>query len=94
LWGSLNLWNGRRTSIFGIRGLSGYDRLGYLAGHRDMNITKRYAHPQEQTIRSALDRAQAEGDRHSFGSVVSRRADLLGKDQKIKSLFQLLDGYR
>lgn len=34
--------------------------LAYLAGHRDMNITKRYVHPQEQTIRSAMDRAQEE----------------------------------
>ena len=32
--------------------------LEYLAGHRDMNITKRYVHPQEQTIRAAMDRAQ------------------------------------
>jgi integrase len=34
--------------------------LAYLAGHRDMNITKRYVHPQEQTIRSAMDRVQVE----------------------------------
>ena len=32
--------------------------LAYLAGHRDMNITKRYIHPQEQTIRAAMDRVQ------------------------------------
>jgi len=32
--------------------------LAYLAGHRDMNIMKRYVHPQEQTIRAAMDRAQ------------------------------------
>jgi hypothetical protein len=32
--------------------------LAYLAGHRDMNITKRYVHPQEQTIRAAMDRAR------------------------------------
>jgi integrase len=31
--------------------------LAYLAGHRDLNITKRYIHPQEQTIRAAMDRA-------------------------------------
>ncbi len=35
--------------------------LAYLAGHRDMNITKRYAHPQEQTIRAAIDRARSRG---------------------------------
>ena len=32
--------------------------LAYLAGHRDMNITKRYVHPQEQTVRAAMDRAR------------------------------------
>ena len=32
--------------------------LAYLAGHRDINITKRYVHPQEQTIRAAMDRAR------------------------------------
>lgn len=31
--------------------------LAYLAGHRDMNITKRYVHPQEQTVREAMVRA-------------------------------------
>jgi hypothetical protein len=28
--------------------------LAYLAGHRDMNITKRYLHPQEKTILEAI----------------------------------------
>jgi integrase len=32
--------------------------LAYLAGHKDMNITKRYVHPQEQTIRQAMERAR------------------------------------
>lgn len=41
--------------------------LAYLAGHRDMNITKRYVHPQEQTIRSAMKRAQEDKGGHSFG---------------------------
>src|SRR5205085_4515220 len=39
--------------------------LAYLAGHRDMNITKRYVHPQEQTIRAAMDRAQAASGGHT-----------------------------
>ena len=34
--------------------------LAYLAGHRDMNITKRYIHPQEQTIRAAMEKARGE----------------------------------
>jgi hypothetical protein len=33
--------------------------LAYLAGHRDMNITKRYVHPQEQTIMDAMEKARA-----------------------------------
>jgi hypothetical protein len=41
--------------------------LAYLAGHRDMNITKRYVHPQEQTIRAAMDRARGVEGGHTFG---------------------------
>ena len=32
--------------------------LAYLAGHRDMAITKRYIHPQQPQIRQAIDRAR------------------------------------
>lgn len=49
--------------------------LAYLAGHRDMNITKRYVHPQEQTIRTAMDRAHEENGRHTFGHA-AKSADL------------------
>ena len=35
--------------------------LAYLAGHRDMNITKRYVHPQEQTIRRRWKEARGKG---------------------------------
>ena len=41
--------------------------LAYLAGHRDMNITKRYVHPQEQTVREAMDRAQDARGGHTSG---------------------------
>jgi len=41
--------------------------LAYLAGHRDMNITKRYIHPQEQTIRAAMDRAHVASGGHTSG---------------------------
>ncbi len=34
--------------------------LAYLAGHRDMNTTKRYVHPQEQTVKAAMQRARAD----------------------------------
>jgi integrase len=39
--------------------------LAYLAGHRDMNITKRYIHPQEQTIRAAMERAREANHGHT-----------------------------
>ncbi|OFV99567.1 MAG: hypothetical protein A3F68_12240 [Acidobacteria bacterium RIFCSPLOWO2_12_FULL_54_10] len=33
--------------------------LAYLAGHRDMSTTRRYVHPQEGTIRQALENARS-----------------------------------
>jgi len=33
--------------------------------HRDMNITNRYVHPQEQTIRAAMDRTEAANGGHT-----------------------------
>ena len=41
--------------------------LAYLAGHRDMSITKRYIHPQEQNTRAAIERARAALCGHSSG---------------------------
>ena len=41
--------------------------LAYLAGHRDMSITKRYIHPQEHTTRAAMDRARAAQGGHKNG---------------------------
>jgi len=41
--------------------------LAYLAGHRDMNITKRYIHPQAHTIRDAMEKARMVPGGHSFG---------------------------
>ena len=32
--------------------------LAYLAGHRDMSITKRYIHPQEPNTRVAIENAE------------------------------------
>ncbi|MGA2272751.1 MAG: tyrosine-type recombinase/integrase [Bryobacteraceae bacterium] len=49
--------------------------LAYLAGHRDMNITKRYVHPQEQTIRAAMDRVEAGKGGHTSGHT-GQKADL------------------
>ena len=39
----------------------------YLAGHRDMSITKRYMHPQEHTTRAAMDRARDAQGGHKNG---------------------------
>jgi len=51
--------------------------LAYLAGHRDMNITKRYVHPQEQSIRVAMDRARVAASGHTFGHT-GKTTDLTG----------------
>lgn len=34
--------------------------LAYLAGHSDISITKRYVHPEDETVRAAMDRAAVE----------------------------------
>jgi hypothetical protein len=41
--------------------------LAYLAGHRDMSITKRYVHPQEYSTRAAMEKARVALSRHSSG---------------------------
>jgi len=41
--------------------------LAYLAGHRDMAITKRYIHPQSDTIRDAIEKARVGKSGHSSG---------------------------
>lgn len=51
--------------------------LAYLAGHRDMNTTKRYIHPQEKTIHSAMEKARSAATGHSFGYT----APMTGKAQ-------------
>lgn len=41
--------------------------LAYLAGHRDMSITRRYVHPRDETIREALEKVQGAQTGHNFG---------------------------
>ena len=41
--------------------------LAYLAGHRDMSITKRYVHPQEYSTRAAMEKARLALSGHSSG---------------------------
>lgn len=47
--------------------------LAYMAGHRDMNVTKRYIHPQEQTVRAAMERANSGRGGHNFGHSTQKR---------------------
>jgi integrase len=41
--------------------------LGYLAGHSDFSTTKRYIHPQAQTVLAAMERARAAQGGHKTG---------------------------
>jgi integrase len=41
--------------------------LAYLAGHRDMSITKSYVHPQEYKTRAAIEKARVALSRHNSG---------------------------
>jgi hypothetical protein len=41
--------------------------LAYLAGHRDMSITKRYVHPQEHSTRAAIEKARVALSGHKTG---------------------------
>jgi integrase len=47
--------------------------LAYLAGHRDMSITKRYIHPQEQNTRAAIERARNALGGHNSGHTADAR---------------------
>ena len=38
--------------------------LAYLAGHSDMATTRRYVHPEDHTVREAMERARSG---HKFG---------------------------
>lgn len=40
--------------------------LAYLAGHRDMSITKRYIHPQQGTLREAMEKARVANTGHTL----------------------------
>jgi len=41
--------------------------LAYLAGHSDFSMTRRYVHPQEDTIREAMERARKGRGGHKIG---------------------------
>jgi integrase len=50
--------------------------LAYLAGHRDMSITRRYVHPQEHNTRAAMERARDAQGGHSSGHTDGSAASL------------------
>jgi integrase len=41
--------------------------LAYYAGHRDMNVTKRYVHPQERHLEAAISKAREAQGGHTSG---------------------------
>ena len=41
--------------------------LAYLAGHSDFSTTKRYVHPEAETVRAAMDRAGSAKSGHTSG---------------------------
>ncbi len=50
--------------------------LAYLAGHRDMSITKRYVHPQEFSTRAAMEKARVALSGHNSGHSAIVGSDL------------------
>jgi site-specific recombinase XerD len=42
--------------------------LAYLAGHSDFATTRRYVHPQAETVRAAMERARNGQGGHSNGA--------------------------
>lgn len=55
--------------------------LAYLAGHRDMSITKRYVHPQEFSTRAAMEKARVALSGHS-----SRHSQILNTETLVANL--------
>jgi integrase len=49
--------------------------LAYLAGHRDFATTKRYVHPQTETVLQAMERARIVQTGHTFGHTNEKAAD-------------------
>jgi integrase len=49
--------------------------LAYLAGHSDFSTTKRYVHPQADTVRAAMERVAGARGGHSFGHSKEKAAE-------------------
>ena len=49
--------------------------LAYLAGHSDFSTTRRYVHPQADTVRAAMERARNVQGGHSSGHSDEKAAE-------------------
>ena len=49
--------------------------FAYLAGHADFSTTKRYVHPQTETVLAALNRSREVKSGHSFGHSEEKTAE-------------------
>ncbi|MEP6963045.1 MAG: tyrosine-type recombinase/integrase, partial [Acidobacteriota bacterium] len=58
--------------------------LAYVAGHRDMSITKRYIHPQQGTLRDSIEKARVANCGHTSGHTVVPGQAELANDTALK----------
>jgi integrase len=61
--------------------------LAYLAGHSDFGMTKRYVHPQRETVRKAMEKARGG---HASGHTTSKTASEDIPEAAPKSYMRLL----
>ncbi len=55
--------------------------LAYLAGHSDFGMTKRYVHPQKDTIRKAMEKVRGG---HASGHTTSKTASESSSEAVLK----------
>lgn len=58
--------------------------LAYLAGHSDFGMTKRYVHPQKETVRKAMEKVRGgRADGHTTSKTASgEEPEAVSKSQK------------
>ena len=66
--------------------------LAYLARHSDFSTTKRYVHPQADTVRAAMERARGEKGGHSFGHSDAKAAETPSPSPAVSSNFSGIFG--
>jgi integrase len=64
---AFSLYTFRHTCLTRWAEYMGPFTLAYLAGHSDFSTTRRYVHPQAETVRAAMERARSARGRHSSG---------------------------